>query len=131
MQLVQQRKIVIKYYLLFIGTVFLDQISKLIIVKYYPNLLVINQGTAFGFNLGIFFIPLYLLCIFLIYLMFKKHVFELSLILGAALSNFIDRLIRGGVVDFIQIKYWPSFNLADIFIVCALFLIIYKEYSKE
>ncbi len=43
--------------------------------------------------------------------------FALSLILGGAVGNFIDRLNLGYVVDFIQVYYktwyWPAFNIAD------------------
>jgi lipoprotein signal peptidase len=37
--------------------------------------------------------------------------------LGAAASNLIDRACRGGVVDFIDLKIWPVFNIADAAIV--------------
>jgi signal peptidase II len=41
-----------------------------------------------------------------------------ALVLGGALGNAIDRVARGGVVDFIHIRFWPVFNVADI-AVCA------------
>ena len=37
-----------------------------------------------------------------------------GLLAGGAAGNFIDRLARGGVVDFIDFPAWPSFNVADI-----------------
>lgn len=43
--------------------------------------------------------------------------------LGAALSNLIDRLTRGGVVDFIAIGRWPPFNVADAGLVAGLGLV--------
>jgi signal peptidase II len=43
--------------------------------------------------------------------------------IGAALSNLIDRLARGGVVDFIAIGRWPPFNLADAGLVAGLGLV--------
>jgi lipoprotein signal peptidase len=56
----------------------------------------------------------------------------LGLILGGALGNFYDRLIYGGVRDWIWIYYergpndfpfnWPVFNLADSFLVCGVLL---------
>lgn len=46
-------------------------------------------------------------------------------LLGGAVGNLIDRLFRapgvgrGFVVDFIQVPYWPIFNIADSFVVCS------------
>ena len=38
------------------------------------------------------------------------------LILGGAVGNLGDRLLGGSVVDFIDLTWWPSFNLADVFL---------------
>jgi signal peptidase II len=43
--------------------------------------------------------------------------------IGGALSNLIDRLARGGVVDFIAIGPWPRFNVADAGLVAGLGLV--------
>ncbi|MEU9842994.1 signal peptidase II [Actinomadura sp. NPDC048032] len=49
----------------------------------------------------------------------------LGLLLGGAIGNLIDRLLRapaplkGHVVDWIQLPHWPVFNLADSAIVCG------------
>jgi signal peptidase II len=49
----------------------------------------------------------------------------LALVLGGAVGNLVDRVfrdpgfLRGGVVDFIQIGWWPIFNVADSAIVCG------------
>jgi signal peptidase II len=40
----------------------------------------------------------------------------LLLVLAGALGNYIDRLARGYVVDFIHVTHWPVFNVADVLI---------------
>jgi signal peptidase II len=47
-----------------------------------------------------------------------------ALVLSGALGNAIDRLIRGPVVDFIDVHYWPVFNVADISVSVGLGLLL-------
>lgn len=50
----------------------------------------------------------------------------LSLVVGGALGNLIDRLIFKAVTDFIDFRFWPVFNLADAELVLGItFLFIY------
>ncbi len=44
----------------------------------------------------------------------------LGVALGGATSNLIDRLLHGRVVDFIDVGFWPVFNIADMAIVLGL-----------
>ena len=44
--------------------------------------------------------------------------------LGGAASNVGDRVWRGGVVDFIDVRFWPVFNLADVAIVLGVALAV-------
>jgi signal peptidase II len=46
----------------------------------------------------------------------------LLLILGGALGNYLDRLGRGYVVDFIHLRHWPVFNAADVWLSAGLVL---------
>jgi signal peptidase II len=52
----------------------------------------------------------------------------LSLILGGALGNVVDRVRLGGVIDFLYFHwgphYWPAFNVADSAITCGAILLI-------
>jgi len=49
----------------------------------------------------------------------------LGLLVGGALGNLYDRVFRGGlVVDFIDLKFWPVFNVADIGIVVGTGLVV-------
>ncbi len=56
------------------------------------------------------------------------------LILAGAVSNYYDRIMHGGVIDFIVLSYknwsWPAFNIADAAIVTGVFLLLY-QYIKN
>jgi signal peptidase II len=47
----------------------------------------------------------------------------LGLVLGGSVSNLFDRLTLGYVTDFLDVAYWPAFNLADTFIVLGVVLL--------
>ena len=59
----------------------------------------------------------------------------LSMILGGALGNLIDRLAYGYVVDFLSFHwdehYFPAFNLADSAITCGAFLLIFDSFREN
>jgi signal peptidase II len=46
--------------------------------------------------------------------------FSLGMALGGASSNVYDQLRRGGVIDFLDLGWWPVFNLADIAITIGV-----------
>jgi signal peptidase II len=61
----------------------------------------------------------------------KAGAVALGLVLGGALGNIVDRLLRtgdgflgGAVVDFIDAQWWPVFNVADIAISCGGVLLL-------
>jgi len=58
----------------------------------------------------------------------------LSLILGGALGNLIDRVAYGHVIDFIQVYcrdwYWPAFNVADSAITVGAVLLVWDSFRK-
>ena len=127
-----------------------DQVSKAMIVSQFDlyesisvapffNLtFVVNYGFAFGFlnspslNQIIVSIVILSIIIYFLYLLIKTQdrVFKicLVLILSGALGNFLDRIFRGYVVDFIDIYvfnyHWPAFNIADIYITIGIMMII-------
>ena len=120
-----------------------DQITKFIVEKYLyfkqisiiDNVLLFtyvqNRGGAWGiFNniplLFIVLVPIVIIGLFLyaIHSKRKLEIVSIFMIIGGALGNYIDRLIRGYVVDFIDFRIWPVFNVADIFVVLGGILLI-------
>lgn len=130
-----------------------DQISKLIVdrvlepyvqVSVMPSfnlILVYNTGAAFsflsdasGWQRWFFSLLAIVVCIFLFFWLRwldareKWTAIGLSLVLGGALGNLIDRIIYGHVIDFIQWYYkgfyWPTFNIADSAITIGASLLV-------
>ena len=58
-----------------------------------------------------------------------------AMVLGGAIGNVIDRVFRGYVVDYLdfhwQSWHWPAFNLADIFIVLGVIMILVTGFRTE
>jgi len=55
----------------------------------------------------------------------------LGLVLGGAVGNWVDRLHTGGVIDFLDFRIWPVFNLADSGITCGAVWIIFQLLRGE
>jgi signal peptidase II len=101
-----------------------------------------NTGAAFSIGFAsdtlnrVFFISITVIAlIFIIYLLHQsKHrlqVFAFGLVMGGALGNLIDRILHGGVTDFINVDFpdiimerFPVFNVADSAIFLAVCLLI-------
>lgn len=105
-----------------------------------------NTGAAFGFLSGqahwlrrAFFVFVSFFALGLIATLYRKVPDEkrilqvaLAAVVGGAIGNLIDRVRYGYVVDFIdwyatiggQVKHWPTFNIADIFVSCGVTLLI-------
>lgn len=144
--------------LLIISLVALDQISKLLIVRHLTldsNITIIknffyitshrNTGAAWGIFEGklwfLILVTIFALAIFA-YLMkdfdLKKNtVYSISLILmiSGTLGNFIDRIFRGEVVDFLRFiifKYnFPIFNIADTCLTIGVILLAWTVIFGE
>lgn len=104
-----------------------------------------NRGAAWGILQDSRYFFLAVTVIFLIilgYYIYKQKdsitkfdVLTFSLILGGALGNFIDRLVRHEVVDFLDFKIFgydfPIFNLADCYICIGVLFLLIKIYREE
>jgi signal peptidase II len=47
-----------------------------------------------------------------------------GLLVGGSISNLVDRVRLGHVTDFLDLRYWPAFNLADSFIVLGVVILL-------
>jgi len=119
-----------------IAILFLDQASKFLFTKFLnlnqtlsviPGIfhftLVHNRGAAFGIlrEQSFLFVLTSFVAVILIYFNLKnnrrKNPFlsnlSLALVLAGALGNLIDRIRFGYVIDFLDFRIWPVFNIAD------------------
>ncbi len=127
----------------------IDQITKIIAigtsanVKILSNILnlklVFNNGIAFGIgqdkSIGTFVVTnLIVLGMIMRFIWLQKErmdtitMYGLFMILAGGFGNFIDRVFRGQVVDFIEIfpsTHFPVFNLADIYIVAGWIILAF------
>jgi len=139
--------------------VIIDQISKWIVLgalqpgesryvaPFFNWVLTFNSGAAFSFLSDAggwqrwFFTALALAISAWIVTLLRRHTSEfrlslaLTLVLGGALGNVIDRLRFGAVVDFIQWHvagyYWPAFNVADSAITIGAILLAWDQFATK
>lgn len=137
------------------GVVVLDQATKLAVLarffhgevlpvtSFFNLVLAFNPGAAFSFLAGAggwqkwFFVALALGISAWIILELRRHPGEgrlclaLSLIMGGALGNVIDRFAYGAVVDFLDFYWggwhWPAFNVADSAICVGAVLMVWDQ----
>lgn len=101
-----------------------DQLSKILVINFYPHLVSFNQGISFGWLAGkgwLLINGILLVVLGLIYV--KNQSLAMVLILAGGLSNFFDRIIWGSIVDWIKIPIllW-SFNAADAVITMGVII---------
>jgi len=132
--------------------ILLDQITKFLalrflqlntpvpLIKNFLNLtLVHNRGAAFGFfqHQLLLFVLISFFAIGLILFNLKNKAnsvilkLSLCLILGGAIGNLIDRLRFGFVVDFLDFRIWPVFNIADSVITIAALVLSWELLFKK
>ena len=128
--------------------VLLDQLTKYLIKQNFQlntsipiikNILhltyITNTGSAFGLfkSLNPIFVLFSIIVIIAIFYYTGKKIknnerllqFAVGLLLGGTIGNLIDRLLYGAVIDFIDFRIWPVFNIADSAVtISVVFLII-------
>lgn len=145
------------YYLIAVFVILIDQWTKWLVIKkmeLYEKIPIIenffyltshrNKGAAWGIlqdQMVFFYIITVIVVIGIVYYM-EKHIKDqklmaiaFSLILGGALGNFIDRLFRKEVVDFLDFiifSYdYPIFNVADMALVIGVGLVLIATFIEE
>ena len=102
--------------------------------KYFHITYVQNTGAAFSILKGktfLFTAVSSVIILTIIYILIKypikRKIFGIvmAMILGGAFGNLIDRLRYGYVVDFLDFRVWPVFNIADCAIVLGVVVLAY------
>ena len=117
--------------------------SLLVIKTYVRFTLVHNTGIAFGLfrDNGFVFLIVPLIAVILLgYNLYYYHkvgvldrlyVLGFSLILGGAIGNLTDRIMLGHVIDFIDLRVWPVFNIADSAITVGACIVLLKTFPAS
>lgn len=104
---------------------------------------ILNTGAAFGIlqnNQMIFILVAIGLLLWVAYLTFNKRggsslsrvlMWGLGLLAGGAAGNLWDRVVTGQVIDYINFRVWPVFNLADSAIVVGMLLVVIEYWNKD
>jgi len=102
-----------------------------------------NSGGAFGLGSGV--VPMVVLAVIaLVVVLFvvgrsvdrTAIAVALGLVLGGALGNLIDRVFRspgfgrGSVIDFVDLRWWPVFNVADAAITIGCVLLVLLSFGR-
>jgi signal peptidase II len=93
---------------------------------------VCNKNIAWSIPIapGFFYLVWVVIFLILVYCLAKSKTeiekISLTVILSGAASNLFDRLTHGCVSDFIDLKFWPVFNLADICITIGIIMLAYS-----
>ncbi|MBI2873451.1 MAG: signal peptidase II [Firmicutes bacterium] len=139
------------YLLLGAGIVVFDQITKFLITRsmdlgqsipllpFIRLTYALNKGGAFGLFPGIGPVLAAVTALIIGYLLIhlhrspiKERVLKLGVtfLIGGALGNLIDRLRFGKVVDFVDLTFWPVFNMADVAVVVGTILLAWHFWRQ-
>jgi len=142
-------KVFVRNTIILIGLVIIDQALKCFFAKtgFIANLgifalhYVTNTGASFGMlqgnNATLAWVSVIVLGLIMLLVdkIRKEQTVPVLLIASGIIGNLIDRVFRGFVVDFIDFKFWPVFNLADSMIVIGvvwlIVVILVKDLKKD
>lgn len=98
-----------------------------------------NVGAGFGILRGynlVFIIAAAAVLLMIIYfynqiIYDRLLVFSFAFLLGGTVGNMMDRLFFGHVIDYIDLSFWPTFNLSDMALTTGAVLLIVYMYRLE
>jgi len=130
------KKFLLLFWSVAVFVLFLDQLTKWLVAEFRPDWLwgvlhvhlVTNTGAGFGILPGWTLILTIISFMVAFALLFfypkiekeKMPQFLFALFLGGVLGNGLDRLFLGFVRDFIDLSFWPAFNVADMALTVAV-----------
>lgn len=100
----------------------------------------LNSGAAFGLFTGggnIFMVVAAVVALAIVYYVITYPSLpwlvrlSLGLMMGGATGNMWDRITHGSVTDFVQIGFWPIFNVADFSIVTGVIILAYWMWQED
>ncbi|MBN1377213.1 signal peptidase II [Candidatus Woesearchaeota archaeon] len=109
-------------------------LTKTIDFKFFAFTLVKNTGAGFGLFQDLNSVLIYFSVIvlgLLIYFYDRINPYSFTFIAAGLTGNIIDRIFYGFVIDFINFKIWPVFNIADSFITIGVILLIIEFFRKK
>lgn len=118
-----------------LGLVLLDQVIKY--ATWSLGWVTINKGIAFGLfpsetSLTVILVVLVFTSL-LMKLKLAKNSYKINqaamLMVAGGLSNMLDRVFYGGVIDYLHLPFVPSFNLADLAITSGFLLVIFNLFT--
>lgn len=115
--------------------VLVDVVSKFAVQRFAPLKVIENPSLPFGMNLGFFNFVL-VSAVLLFFIFWGKRFFSaedkigVSLVLGGAASNLLDRLMDGTVADFINVGI-STINLADAAVFAGIISLVVNLCSKK
>ena len=99
-----------------------------------------NSGIAFGLFASATFVVILLTGVAVAWMLYffsrsgARHPVlpvALGLVIGGSVSNLVDRVRLGHVTDFLDLKFWPAFNLADSFITVGVAILLLALMSSD
>ena len=111
-----------------------------------PTRLALSHNTGGAFGLGAGFVPFIALAVVALVVVLVSVgraaatpaiAVALGLVAGGAVGNLADRLfrspglLRGAVVDFVDLRWWPVFNVADVAITAGCIVLVLASFARE